>query len=330
MKILILQLDGKIPNLALMRISAHFKSEGAEVMFRQAGNERALQPELFDNGEFDQVFASAIFEKTRPLIDHLMQIYPKAIVAGSGSYNKKKRLDSIGITSRAADWSLYPRFKNSIGFTQRGCRLKCQFCGVPDMEGSVYEESIIAEIWRGDPYPKNILLLDNDFFGQTVWRDRIAEIRDGGFKVSFNQGINARMLTDETAEAISSVKFSDDNFVRRRIYTAWDNLGDSRRLFAGLRSLVKYGIKPDEIMVYMLIGFWPGETHDDRERRRKALRKFGCRPYPMPWTRTTELARYQTWVIGAYDKRVTWEQWVRANYQPRNLKIDIDQYPELF
>ena len=46
----------------------------------------------------------------------------------------------------------------------------------------------------------------------------------------------------------------------RRIYTAWDSKGDEERLFTGLNRLVKYGVKPDHIMVYMLIGYWPGET----------------------------------------------------------------------
>jgi hypothetical protein len=30
----------------------------------------------------------------------------------------------------------------------------------------VGEESSISAIWRGEPFPKNVLLLDNDFFSQ--------------------------------------------------------------------------------------------------------------------------------------------------------------------
>ncbi len=109
----------------------------------------------------------------------------------------------------------------------------------------------------------------------------------------------------------------------RRIYTAWDNLKDEDRLFAGLNRLVKYGIKPDHIMVYMLCGYWPGETSDDRDYRRQRLRDFGARPYPMPFVRTPELVGFQRWVIGAYDKRFTWKQWADARYRPENL----DRHP---
>ena len=152
------------------------------------------------------------------------------------------------------------------------------------------------------------------------WRERIREIREGRFKVSFNQGINCRCLSEEAAEAIASVNYRDDSMQEKRIYTAWDSRGDETQLFAGLGRLVKYGVKPDDIMVYMLCGYWPGETHEDRDYRRRRLREFGARPFPMPFERTPELVGFQRWVIGAYDKRVPWQDWADANYQPRNLR----------
>lgn len=76
-------------------------------------------------------------------------------------------------------------------------------------------------------------------------------------------------------------------------------------------------------MVYMLIGYWPGETHEDREERRIKLREFGAVPYPMPYHRTPELVAYQRWVVaGAYDKTVPWAQfWGRARGEPRRLDL---------
>jgi hypothetical protein len=72
-------------------------------------------------------------------------------------------------------------------------------------------------------------------------------------------------------------------------------------------------------MVYMLIGYWAGETAADREYRRRRLREFGARPYPMPYVRSSELIGFQRWVIGAYDKTIPWTEWQRAVYQPRHL-----------
>jgi hypothetical protein len=127
------------------------------------------------------------------------------------------------------------------------------------------------------------------------------------------------MLTEEAAAALASVDYRDDSFKDRRIYTAWDSLPDEDKLFRGLGWLRDHGVKPDHVMVYMLIGYWPGETAADREYRRRRLREFGCRPYPMPFARTPELVGFQRWVIGSYDKRIPWEDWERARYRPEHL-----------
>lgn len=314
MRVLLLQLDGKLPNIALMRIAAHYA--GDDVVFRFAGNAAAVQPHIGD--DFDRVYASAIFRHTQPLATVVRAVWPGAIVGGTG-VDVRLKLEDVGIVTTEQDYSIYPRFADSIGFTQRGCRLRCRFCVVPEKEGDVSEENTVYGIWRGAGHPRNLILLDNDFFGQPRWRHRIEEIQAGGFKVSFNQGINARMLTDETAAAVASVRYYDDQFRTRRIYTAWDNRKDEARLFAGLEAMVRYGVRPDHIMVYMLVGYWPGETAEDREYRRARLRAFGCRPYPMPYVRTPELVGFQRWVIGAYDKRISWTDWERAGYRPERL-----------
>jgi hypothetical protein len=313
--VLLFQLDGKIPNIALMRLSAHHRKLGNEIAFRWTGTPRR---ELWDQP--DAVFASTIFEKTKPAVDRLREEFPKAVVGGTG-VDVTSSLEAIGVTTIEQDYSIYPKWRQSIGFTQRGCRLKCPFCVVPRKEGAIREEQSIFQLWRGDPWPRELILLDNDFFGQPNWRNRIKEINDGKFKVSFNQGINARFLTDEAAEAIASVDYRDDSMTVRRIYTAWDNRKDEGRLISGLNRLVKYGVKPDHIMVYMLIGYWPWETLEDRLYRQRRLRDFGCRPYPMPFTRTRELVGFQRWVIGAYDKRISWQDFEAAKYQPSNLTV---------
>lgn len=314
MKVLLCQIDGSIPNLALMRVSAHHRAIGDEVEIRHGA---AFRRNLWD-AKPDRVYASSIFLKSRDTVKLLLAEYPEAIVGGTG-WDIGKTLADVGIPDGPIDYSIYPRFQQSIGFTQRGCRLRCSFCVVPKKEGAMRAAASVYDIWRGDPWPRELLLLDNDFFGQKGWMDKVGDIYEGGFKVSFNQGINARFLTDEAAAAISTIDYRDDSMKVKRIYTAWDNLKDEHRLFAGLRRLVKYGVKPDHIMVYMLCGYWPNETQADREHRRKSLRDFGARPYPMPYVRTKELVGFQRWVIGAYDKRFSWDEWKMADYRPEKL-----------
>jgi hypothetical protein len=317
--VLLLHLDGDLPNIALMRIAAHHRTLGDALTLRRAESVEDVEPNLGD--DFARVYASAIFKKTSPLVARLRAVRPDAIVGGTG-VDIRLCLSDIGITTRAVDYSLYPDFAASLGFTQRGCRLRCEFCVVPEKEGSVVEEQSVAEIWRGNGHPRHIHLLDNDFFGQRRWRDRIEEIRAGGFRVCFTQGINARLISENIARAIASVDYRASDFKTRRIYAAWDNRDDEERLFEGLDRLRAAGVKPRHVLVYMLCGYWAGETHEDREHRRTRLRAWGALPYPMPFVRTPELIAYQRWVVGAYDKgpkAIPWAEWMRAKGQPRRL-----------
>ena len=319
-RVLLLQLDGKFPNLALLRIAAHHRDAGDEVTLRRAGNVQAVQRRLGETDP-DAVYASAIFRRTRPLAEAVARTYPHAALGGTG-WDEKTTVADAGIEPNGRfDYTDYPRWTASLGFTQRGCRLKCPFCVVPRKEGAVRQTHSIRDIWRGDPHPKHILLLDNDFFGQPSWAERIDELRAGGYRVSFNQGINARVLTDDTAAALASVDYRDDQMRERRIYTAFDNRRDAARFFAGLEALIRHGVRPRHLFVYMLVGYWRNESVDDRLYRLRAIRDFGALPYPMPFERTRELVGFQRWVVGGYDHQVSWKDWVAADYRPTNLRL---------
>jgi hypothetical protein len=304
-----------------MRLAAHHRALGDEIKCSRAPNRGSLKKAKWAGdlkGGYDRVYGSLIFERTRELAESVKEVYPDAVLGGTG-WDMTTTLEELGVGT-AQDYSVYPEFAASIGFTQRGCRLRCPFCVVPKKEGKNAHALSVAELWRGEGHPKHLLLLDNDFFGQPEWREKAEAMREGGFKVCFSQGINVRLFGREAAEVLGTLDCKDDAFKRRRIYTAWDNRKDEARLFAGLDLLTQVaGFKPDQIMVYMLIGYWPGETHEDRIYRQRKLREYGCRPYPMPFVRTPELVGFQRWCISSCDKRVPWETWEAARYQPRNL-----------
>ena len=304
MKVRLTQLDGKLPNLALMKLAHWRRSQGDEVFLA-----RTPTPTLFEPA-YDKVYASAIFSWTQPVINRLRLAYPQAIVGGTGSDSTIEVEAVIGDEYEYYDYSIYPSYEYSIGFTQRGCRLKCGFCVVPKKEGKPRSVNTIHDIWR-EGTPRALLLLDNDFFGQDVWCDRIDEIKDGRFKVSWSQGINVRMITDETAAAIASVDYRDDGFQQKRLYTAWDNLGDEQRFFTGLERLNAAGIPSRHVMAYMLVGYKPGETMEDVLYRFHRLREAGCRPYPMVFEkwRQPELRKFARWAIRRYYEFVPWEEY---------------------
>lgn len=354
----LVQMDGKMPNIALMKLAHWHRSQGDRVVLTTS-----VQRSLFEPDRYDAVYASAIFRRSRPLVDELLAAWPGAVAGGTGTWedppeehpdvpeavreavrrrhDMEQELTEITVEEHLGlgeyehyDYGIYPGYPWSMGFTQRGCRLNCSFCVVPRKEGRPVALNSIMDIWRPGT-ERNIVLLDNDFFGQPKddWKARIQELREGGFRVSFNQGINIRLIDDESAQEISRLRYYDHKFTRRRLYTAWDNLGQERVFFRGLEKLTRAGIPPHHLMVYMLVGFAEGETMEEVMHRYHGIRDAGCMPFPMVYgeeppapepgdpdqdemlekrRRHLDLKRFQRWVIQRYDQVVPWENFQRS------------------
>jgi len=304
-RVRITQIDGKLPNLALMKLAHYHRMRGDEVVFT-----REIRRDLTE-APYDLVYGSAIFSFSAARVERFRWHWPQAIVGGTGSGSDIAVEDVLAGLNQPEyehyDYSIYPDFKPSIGFTQRGCRLKCKFCVVPTKEGKNRGVNTIEDIWRGGAHDKKLMLLDNDFFGQPEWRERIAEIRAGGFRVCLNQGINVRLIDDEAAEALASIEYRDTKFQERRVYTAWDNLKDERVFFRGIDRLTVAGIRADHIMAYMLIGYDPAETWERIFRRFNRMVERGVLPYPMVYDPARkDLKAFQKWVVMGLYRTVSW------------------------
>ena len=316
------QLDGKLPNLALLKLAHWHRAQGDRVVLSMT-----LAKSMMEPSHYDVVYGSAIFQWSKPLVHQLQAAFPEAVVGGTGSGSNRTVEEVIGTEEyEQYDYSVYPHYPWSIGFTQRGCRLRCGFCVVPAKEGRPRAVNTIRDIWRPGT-ERCLVLLDNDFFGQPEdqWRARIDEMNGGRFKVNFNQGINVRLLTRESAEALASLKYYDAAFRRRQLYTAWDNLGQEGVFFKGLGLLQDAGIPARHVTVYMLVGYKPGETMDEVMYRYRRLKDAGCLPYPMVYDRDNRLLKaFQRWVVRRYDQFVPWEQYLtgpRGRQQMESLRL---------
>jgi hypothetical protein len=266
LRVRLTQLDGVLPNLALMKLASFHKARGDHVVLSRSPYRSPTEP------VYDHVYGSAIFSYTAQRVARFKNEFPNAVVGGTWDPANAVTVAEVIGEHDGLDYSPWPDFTASIGFTQRGCRLKCGFCVVPRKEGKPRTVATVADIWRGKPWPKHLHLLDNDFFGQPEeqWRARLEEIREGGFKVCFNQGINVRAVTPDAAAALASVTYTDDQFKRRRLYTAWDNLGDEKVFFRGVDILADAGVPPSHLLAYMLVGY------DRRETWERVLYRFHC------------------------------------------------------
>lgn len=304
MNVRLTQIDGKLPNLALMRLASWHRYQGDDVYFT-----RSVRRDMFEP-EYGRVYGSAIFSFSADRVERFRIQFPDAVVGGTGSGNWTTLEDVVGSIPERYDYSLYPDYKFSIGFLQRGCRLRCKFCVVPKKEGKPKQNMTVAELWRGEGHPKKLHILDNDFFGVPGWQQHIKDINDGGFRICLNQGINVRLIDDEGAEALASIEYRDDQFQQRRIYTAWDNLGDEAIFFRGIDTLERAGIPTKHIMAYMLVGYDPKETWDRIWHRFNTMVARGIKPYPMVYDhRRRDLKAFQRWVVTGLYRSVPWEEY---------------------
>lgn len=328
MRVLLFQVDGKLPNLALMRLAEWHRAKGDTVF---------LTPFLRDLPfvEADRAYSSSIFTFSAERRKQFAAAFPNAITGGDGykpiwndltiigrnvGSNLREVIDDCDPETLAPDYSDYPRYPFSIGYTQRGCRLDCGFCRMKTREGVPRSVRTLRELWRGEPYPKYIALLDNDFFGQPGWRERLEEAIDGGFRIAFTQGINVRLIEHEQAAMLAKAGYWDWDFKVKRLYTAWDNLGDEKIFKEKVAMMVDAGIKAKHLMVYMLIGFRKGETEEEILYRLNEMVKLGCNPYPMLFDRSNaRLRAFQRWVIRRYYQFVPWEKY--GDYPPLSALV---------
>lgn len=227
----LLHADGALPNVALMKLAAYFRGRGLRVeLIRKPWAREVWHTNLRGN-----VYGSSIFSFTAPKRAEIERSWGDVRWGGTG-VDVASSLEAVDPTVdwdlAPLDYSVYPYFRPSIGFTQRGCRLSCPFCVVPAKEG------------------------------------------------------------------------------KPRLYTAWDNLGDERRVLDGVGALAAAGVPPEHLLVYMLVGYAHGETWADVFRRFATLANLGCRPYPMPYDRAArqDLAAFQKWATMGFYRFVPWHE----------------------
>jgi len=265
MRVGLLDVDSKIPNLALMKISQWHKHNGDEV--------EHYMP--LARNTYDKVYASKIFN-----FSDGSDIQEEMIVGGTGIDFKNTLPDEIEQID--PDYTLY-NYPHNIGFAQRGCRFNCSFCVVPKKEGKPKSVNTIEKIWT-QRSSKFVVLLDNDFFGNPEWSDRIEEIKGLGLTVNFSQGLNIRIISEKQAQALASVKFSNINNTFKQVTFAWDQMKDEKVIKRGYQRVVDAGIKPYQMQFYVLIGY--NTTPEEDMHRVMMLKDWGCDPYAMPYDKT--------------------------------------------
>lgn len=304
MNIALYDVDSKIPNLALMKLARHHRERGDSVGW-------------FDPlwaGTFDKIYASKIFDYSdRAGLD------PAQMEIGGTGWDKTVMLPPE-VEALQPDYSLYG-YPHNIGFAMRGCRFRCKFCVVPEKEGRPKANNTIAEIWqqRDSDF---VVLLDNDFFGNPEWPARIAEIRQHDLRVSFSQGLNIRIITDEQAAALASVQFRTLGGNKKQVHFAWDQWGKGteKLIDEGFTRVTAAGIKPHQMAFFVLVG-WNTTEEQDLYRIDK-LHGMGADVFVMPFNRQDPyqkaLARWNNRHVW---RSVPWQEYRYGSWRPEQRRM---------
>lgn len=231
MNIGLLAVDSDYPNLALMKISAWHKVKGDNVEW--------YNPLC----SYDKVYMAKVFSFTP---DYGYYINADQVEKGGTGYDISKIL-SVEIDRLQPDYSLYPSVdsKTAYGFLTRGCPNKCKWCVVPTKEGKITPYMDIEEIAVNGR--ENIILMDNNVLASDYGLQQIEKIVSMGVRVDFNQGLDARLVTDDIAQLLARVKWMN------RIRFGCDTPGQIAECERATALIDKYGYKGEYFFYCILL-----------------------------------------------------------------------------
>ena len=215
MRVSLIDVDGKIPNLALMKISSYHKKMG-DVVGLNLPNP-------------DKVYMSIIFSKNKGKSLNSSLVEGVEYVYGGSGFDLNKSLP-LEIEFLKPDYTLYPS-TYSQGFTTRGCIRNCYFCYVPAKEGRLVRHQHPRDFH--DPSFDTINIMDNNWLADRDWFFETSNwIIHKKLKVIEN-GFDIRLIDDEVIEQIKMLRiklwhfafdFSDlEKVVREKVQVLKDH-----------------------------------------------------------------------------------------------------------
>ena len=232
------------PNYALMKISAYHKSLGDVVEW------------WIPNGEYDRVYSSKVFSFTPENPD-----LPSDTIKGGTGYGLFSDLPPK-IDEMFPDYSLYPACDYAIGYITRGCPNHCRWCVVPRKEGAIKPYRTWQQLVRPDT--DKLVLMDNNILACDCGVEQLKSLIDSGYRIDLNQGMDARLVTDDIAQILSKLKWI------KYLRFSCDTTTQIEHIQKTAEMLGKRGIKPYRLFIYLLVT----EDLDNAEYRVEQLKNL--------------------------------------------------------
>ncbi|MBA7596810.1 hypothetical protein ES703_03800 [subsurface metagenome] len=280
----------RYPPLGLLKLATYHKMLGDTVEHIRGYAPAERQP--------DRIYVTSLFTYAwRPVhqaVAFCKALYPQAPITLGGIYATLMRDHaersgaevftglSMDIEQLLPDYSLVPQFDTSLLFSSRGCIRRCPFCAAPILEpfdpGETGLKSISHLI---EPSFRKVVFWDNNFLANPHCRDIVGELKERGLEVDFNQGIDARLITEAVAREFQGLKLQP-------IRMAYDTPSQKAPLERAASLLAEAGFDRRRMLIYLMYNY--EDTPEEFLGRLREVLDLGLVAYPM---------RYEP--IGAYD-----------------------------
>ena len=264
-KILLVNVDSRW-NMAIRKMYNFFKKEHeVEMIDLHFSGYPHKKKKVIDASGYDKVFVSNIFDinKDRVQVVNCNDV----LFGGIGSNNPHMQLPC---EIENTEPFYFPDETISYGFITRGCIRDCWFCKVPKYEGKLKEYNSIESIVKH----KKVKFLDNNIL---AYKDHMKVFQwcldHPEIKVEFNQGLDFRLVNDETLEALSKL-----NYMGEYIF-AFDDPRYQPLLEKKMVLMKKWISKPWKLKFY--IYYHPSMDLKQLFDRVEWCRKNECLPYVM-------------------------------------------------
>jgi len=300
----------RYPNLALMKLSAKYKSLGFTTEYLKG-------EQYFLNKKPDKIFISTMFtyyaKETIECINFYKLNFPDATIQVGGifatlmpEYIKEKtgiipvigcieELDRLTpdykLIEEMIKYSPYiEKWKEfSILFSTRGCPRNCGFCAVKTLE----PKAKIIENWKDliNLDTKNVMFQDNNLTAMPFkhFKKVMTFIIDNKLKACFNNGFDARLLNEEQMQLMAKVKWYPGG-----LRLAFDNMSEDKHIQKCIKRLIELGVSKSAFLIFCLFNF-----NDDLKEamyRHREMANLGVRPYPQVYAPLDKLTKKPIYV----------------------------------
>ena len=326
MRIGLIDVDGHhYPNLVLMKLSAWHKQHGDTVEWWTA-----------DAETYDRVYMAKVFsDEYTP--DLPTPSNAREVIKGGGTgyaiwkengkevYHKEKDPPLPDeIETIYPDYSIYPEFtgwgqplpkQTAYGFLTRGCPRACEFCHVVPKEGRCsHKVADLNQFWRGQGH---ICLSDPNILACKDAPDLLRQLVDSGAEIEFNQGLDARLITDELADYLARMRLKVPHFAMDTV-KSMDSVARGLRRYVAAYKRVHGKWSWRKAKVFCLVNF--DTTFPEDMARIKLIQDCECWPYVMIYDKPNAapiLRRLQRWTNAppAYASAKDFDDYQRFKYK---------------